>query len=106
MACGTIGVIAECKDRRLWILVHRHDRLGRLHSGTVLYGPGDSGGDIELRRDGLASLADLIGVRVPARVHRRSGCADRGAEGVGQLFDGTEVTAGATTTGDDDSGLG
>ena len=55
---------------------------------------------------GLAGLADLVGVRVPAGVDRGAGRADRGAEGVGERLDRREVTAGAAATGDDDRGLG
>ena len=47
--------------------------------GPVLDGAGDAGGDVELRRHGLAGLADLVGVRVPARVHGGPGGADRAA---------------------------
>jgi hypothetical protein len=54
----------------------------------------------------LAGLADLEGVRVPARVDRGARGADRRTEGVGEGLDGTEVTAGAAATGDDDRRLG
>jgi electron transfer flavoprotein alpha subunit len=46
----------------------------------VLDRAGDAGGQIELRRDGLARLADLGGVRVPAGVDDRAGRGDGAAE--------------------------
>ena len=46
--------------------------------------PGDADGDIELRGDHLAGLADLVVVRRIAGVDRRAAGADRGAQLVGQ----------------------
>jgi hypothetical protein len=52
---------------------------------------GDPGGEIQLRRDGLAGLAHLVAVRVPAGVDGRPGRPHRGAEQVGELFYKGEV---------------
>ena len=51
--------VGDLEDRRLRILVDRDDRLGRLHAGPVLDGAGDAQRDVQLRRHGLAGLADL-----------------------------------------------
>ena len=48
----------------------------------MLDGTGDAGRDVQLRRDLLARLADLIGVRVPAGVDRGARGTDGGTEGV------------------------
>ena len=47
--------------------------------------------DVELRRDGLAGLADLGRVRVPARVDDRARRGDRAAERRRELLDQREV---------------
>src|SRR3954454_24767347 len=60
--------IGELEDRGVGVLVDRHDVLGGLHADLVLDGAGDAGGQVELRRDRLAGLADLARVRVPAGV--------------------------------------
>ena len=69
---------------------------------------GDAVGDVELRRDRLAGLADLVGVRVPARVHRGARGADGGTERVGERLDDREVLGAvdAAAAGDHDRGLG
>src|SRR5664279_4547545 len=98
--------VDHVEDGSLFVLVDRDDRLGRLHAGAVLDGPGDAGRDVQLRGDLFAGLADLVAVRVPPRV---DGCArgpDSGAQGVGELLDLGEVTAGSASTGDHDRGLG
>src|SRR4051795_4882262 len=100
--------IDQLEDRGLGVLVDGHDRLRRLHTGPVLDGTGDADRHVELRRYGLARLADLVGVRVPAGVGRGTRRTDRSTEGVGELFDDVEVLAIAetTATGDDDRRLG
>src|SRR6266568_694049 len=79
--------VSELEDRSLGVLVDRDDRLRGLHAGPVLDRAGDSSRDVELRRDGLASLADLAGVRVPAGVHGGPGRTHRRTEGIGDLLD-------------------
>src|SRR5215210_2219024 len=83
--------VGELEDRRLGVLVDGDDRLRGLHPGPVLDGTGDADGDVQLRRDGLAGLPDLEGVRVEAGVDRGPGGADGRAEGVGQGLDDREV---------------
>src|SRR5438309_7750922 len=95
--------IAELEDRRVRVLVDRDDRAGALHADLVLDRAGDAERDVELRRDGLAGLADLRRVRVPARVDDRARRADRAAEGLRELLREREVLRGAepAATGDD-----
>ena len=63
--------------------------------------------EVELRLDDLAGLADLLGVRDPARVDRRARRPDRAAERLGELLDELEPlgAADAATAGDDDPRL-
>src|SRR5665811_73432 len=69
--------VGEVRDRRVRVAVDRDDRLGRLHADLVLDRPGDAEGEVEPRLHDLAGLADLLGVRDPARVNGRTGRADR-----------------------------
>src|SRR6266702_8646404 len=100
--------VGELEDRRLRVLVDRRDDLGGLHARPVLDRPGDPGGEVQLRRDGLAGLAHLVAVRVPAGVDGRPGRPDRGAEQVGEPFHQGEVlgAAQAAAAGHDDRGVG
>src|SRR4051794_30960321 len=76
--------IGEFEDRRVGVLVDRDDVLGGLHADLVLDRAADARGEIELRRDRLARLADLRAVGVPAgvdhRARRRDGPAERPRE--------------------------
>ena len=69
----------------------------------VLDRAGDPAGDVELRRDVLAGLADLGRVRVPAGVDDRARRRDRAAERLRQLLDEREVLRAAepAAAGDD-----
>ena len=94
VGCGTDLVqvadhaeVGQLEDRRLGVLVDGHDRLRGLHAGAVLDRAGDAGGDVQLRRDRLAGLADLVAVRIPAGVDRGTRGADGGAERVGERLD-------------------
>ena len=100
--------VGELEDRRLRVLVDHDDGLRRLHAGPVLDGPGDAVGDVQLRGDGLAGLADLELVGVPAGVGGGTRGADSGTERVGQRLDDAEALgpAHATPTGDHDGSLG
>src|SRR6266508_5928982 len=77
-----IGVL---EDRSVRVLVDRDDHARGLHTDLVLDRARDATRDVELRRDGLARLADLCRVRVPARVDDRAGGRDRTAECLGEL---------------------
>ncbi len=100
--------IGDLEDRGFLVLVHRDDRLRRLHAGAVLDGAGDAQRDVQLRRHGLTGLADLELARVVTRVDRGAGGTDGTAQRVGQLFDDREAVGAAdtATTGDHDAGLG
>ncbi|MGX1158427.1 hypothetical protein RKD39_006005 [Streptomyces albogriseolus] len=65
---------------------------------------GDAVGDVQLRGDRLAGLADLVGVRVPAGVDGGTRGADGRAERVGERLDDREVLRAVDTAaaGDDD----
>src|SRR4051795_3881159 len=65
--------VGELEDRRVRILVDRDDVLGVLHTDLVLDRAGDARREVQLRRDGLARLADLRRIRVPAGVHHPAG---------------------------------
>ena len=54
--------IGVAEDRRVRGVVDRHDRIGLLDARDVLDRPRHPGGDVNLRPDGLAGLADLPGV--------------------------------------------
>jgi hypothetical protein len=58
-----------------------------LHADLVLDRPGDAGGEVQLRRHGLARLADLARIREPARVHHGARRGDGAAEGAGELLE-------------------
>jgi hypothetical protein len=62
-------VIRHLEDRRIRILVDGDDDLGVLHPGQMLDGTGDADREVELWRDDLAGLADLVVIR--ARNRRR-----------------------------------
>src|SRR6185436_7160551 len=99
----------DAEDRRLRVLVDRDDDLAVLHAGQVLDRARDAGGDVELRRDDLAGLADLPVVGRVTRVDRGAARAERGAEPVGQRRQHlVELVARAhrAATGDDDLGSG
>src|SRR3954452_4950111 len=80
--------VGELEDRRVGVLVDGHDVLRGLHADLVLDRAGDARGEVQLRRDGLARLADLRRVRVPAGVDHRTGGRDGGvaAERLGQVL--------------------
>jgi hypothetical protein len=61
--------VSYVEDRGLGVLADGHDGLRRLHPGPVLDGTGNADRQVELGRDGLARLPDLVGLRVPARVN-------------------------------------
>src|SRR4051812_17500265 len=81
--------VRELEDRGVGVLVDGHDVLRGLHAHLVLDRAGDARREVQLRRDGLARLADLRRVRVPAGVDDRAGRGDGrvAAEGAGQLHE-------------------
>ena len=80
------GVVGLGDHGRVLVGVDGQHPLGRHHPDPVLDGAGDAAGDVELGRDALAGLADLVGVGTPAVVGDDPGAADRAAEQAGQLL--------------------
>src|SRR4051812_47291220 len=99
--------VGELEDRGVGVLVDGHDVLRGLHADLVLDRAGDARREVELRRDGLARLADLRRVGVPAGVDHGARGGDRGvvAEGLGQVVAELEALglAEAATAGDEDA---
>src|ERR1700733_13302653 len=80
--------IGEWKDRRFVFFVNGDDVLRTLHADRVLDRPGDTRGEVQLGRYGLARLADLRRVGVPAGVDHRAGGSNRAVatERLGQVL--------------------
>src|SRR3954468_11217241 len=99
--------VGELEDRRVLILVDRDDVLRRLHADFVLDRAREAHGEVELRRDRLAGLADLRRVRVPAGVDHRAGGGDGAAQRVGEVLRDLEVLglAEAATAAHEDLGV-
>src|SRR4051794_15042055 len=99
--------IGELEDRRVGVLVDRDDVLRGLHADLVLDRAGDARREVQLRGDGLARLADLRRVGVPAGVDHGARGGDGGvaAEGLGQVVAELEALglAQAATAGDEDA---
>ena len=83
--------MGEVEDRRVLVGVDRDDQVGALDADAMLDGAGDAGGDVELRPDGLAGLADLAVGRDPALLHQRARAAKFGAEHRGEMPHQLEV---------------
>jgi hypothetical protein len=81
------AVVGHLEDRRFLVLVDGDDDAAVLHAGEVLDGARDADGDVEVRRDDLAGLADLPVVRHEARVDRGARGAHRRAELVGERLE-------------------
>ena len=92
---GDQPIVGNLKDRRLRILVDGDDHLAVFHSRQVLDRAGNSDRDIEVRRDDLAGLPDLVVVGHEAGIHRGAGGADRGIQLVRKLLQDPEVVAAA-----------
>src|SRR3954453_885474 len=89
--------VGELEDRGVAVLVDRVDVLRGLHADLVLDRARDARREVELRRDRLARLADLRGVRVPAGIDHGTGGRDRPAERVGKVLGELEVLGLAET---------
>ncbi len=62
---GDDAVIGDLEDGRFGVFVDGGDELGAGHARKVLDGAGDAEGHVEVGRDGLAGLADLVLVADP-----------------------------------------
>lgn len=63
-------IVSHAEDRRLRVLVDRHDHLGILHAGQVLDGARDADREVELRRDDLAGLAGMKDSKVIVAINK------------------------------------
>src|SRR5207247_716149 len=88
------GVVSVGEDRRLGIGVDCEQLLRPLAAGDVLRGAADPAGDVEVRRDFRARLADLTGVRPRARAAgtRWAGGNGTGAAGWSLRSGGTRAS--------------
>ena len=99
--------VGHAEDGSLGVLVDADDEVGGAHAGQVLDSAGDAAGNIQLGADGLAGLANLMGVGDPASVNGSTGGADNAAQSISQRLDGGLEALGAaqaTAAGHDDVG--
>ena len=102
------AVVGDFEDGGFGVAVDGDDGFALVHAGEVLDGAGDADGDVELGLDGLAGLADLLGVGAPAGVDDGASGSDGGTELVGEGFDVLGEAFGAAdaaAAGDDDVGF-
>src|SRR4051794_26667915 len=85
-------VSGHLEDRRIGVFVDRDDHARILDAGKVLNRAGNPERDVELGRDYLAGLADLVVVRREAGIDCGASGADGSAERVGQAADETIET--------------
>src|SRR5919106_4071574 len=84
--------VCDLKDRCFLVPVDRNDLLSTLHADDVLSSARDSEGEVHVRLDGGAGLADLHGVGHPSRVDHRTRGADGGvADARSKLVEKLEV---------------
>lgn len=79
--------VRDLEDGRVRVLVDGRDDLAVLHARQVLDRPRDAHGQVQLRRDVLARLADLQAVVREAAVDGGAGRTDRRAQRVRQRRD-------------------
>src|SRR6266446_6106066 len=96
------AVVGHLEDRRFFVLVDRDDHLGLPHSRQMLNRTRDPDGNVELRCNHLAGLADLVIIGNEARVDRGTRGPHGRSELVSNLLQQLEVLARphAPTTGD------
>src|SRR5690349_2932414 len=87
------AVVGDLENGRLRVLVDGNDHLAVLHPRQVLDRAGDADGHIEIGRDDLARLTDLVVVGNITCVDGRTRRADRRIELVGERFEHLEVVA-------------
>src|SRR5699024_10683654 len=80
-------VVGPLAHRGLLVCRYRHEGLRCLDAGHVLDRTGDPAGDVDVRGDPTAGLADLLGVRAPAESRDHAGDAQGPAEVVDEFED-------------------
>src|SRR5215210_2319920 len=78
-------VVGVREDRGLRVGVDREDLLRALAAGDVLRGAADAAGDVEVGSHLRAGLADLVGVRAPARARDHARAANSRVQEDGEL---------------------
>src|SRR5215213_8018545 len=68
---GDESIVGNLENRRLLVLVDRHDHLGILHASKMLDRARNADRDVKLRRHNLAGLPDLPVVWRITRIDRR-----------------------------------
>src|SRR4051812_42787402 len=86
-------VVGNLEYRRFGVLVYRDDNLAVLHARKVLDRTRDTDGDIQVGRDDLACLPDLVIIGHVASIDSRSRRADCGVQLVGQGLQQLEILA-------------
>ena len=92
-------VVCELKDRSFCILVDCNNVLRGLHTSAVLDCAGNTSSNVQLRRNDLTGLTNLVRVWVPASVNGGTRGTDGSAERVCQSFDWAKVSTGTASTG-------
>src|SRR5262245_43716391 len=99
--------VGNLEDRRLGILVDRHDRPRSLHADEVLNRSGNAEGNIELWRNGLPRAPNLAIHRQPAGIADRTRGGNLGTHRLRELLDELQMflALDATAHGNDSLGL-
>src|SRR3954465_3481982 len=84
---GDQPVVRNLEDRRFRVFVDRNDHFAVLHAGQMLDRARNAHGNVELGRDYLPGLSDLIVVGNETGIYRGTRCAHRSFQLVGELFE-------------------
>src|SRR5699024_2839150 len=99
-------VVGALDHGGLLVGVDRHEGLRGLDAGHVLDRTGDPAGDVDVRGDPTAGLADLLGVRAPAESRDHAGDAQGPVEVVDEFEDLAEAVLRAHSAAGPDHGSG
>ena len=97
--------VSDVEDRSVLVFVDRNDEIGLFHTCHVLDRTGYADREVDLRTDGLAGLADLQILRLPAGINDCTGAADRSVQRFRQLVEECEVLGAADTAAAGDKDL-
>jgi len=87
--------VSDIEYRGALVLVDGDNDFRGLHPGKMLYCPGNTEGDVKLRRNRHPGLSDLEGMFGIARVHGRTRSTDSGTQSIGQGLDKLKRVFGA-----------